>query len=242
MTDFAGNKYEQSAAFKVDTHVTRVKIIPDRRIFKPVKESVVFAADFGEPGRIKSWDFEIYADKALVKVYKNRTIAARKINWDGTDNNLQEVRAGSSYGYKATVRQKNEITMEQTGIIQTSLPEFKDAGIDLTLGAVDFAAGDRSIPASEYGYLNQASEAVKKYAKDYYLYIKAYSNDAGGPEENLALSIERAATVRDYLVAAGVPAGNVYIAGYGDGTYAAGAASKEIVKAGRRVEVELLTK
>jgi outer membrane protein OmpA-like peptidoglycan-associated protein len=84
---------------------------------------------------------------------------------------------------------------------------------------------------------------VKKYAKDYHLYIKAYATDAGGPDQNMAMSIDRAKAVRDYLVTAqGVPAENVYITGYGDGTYATGAASKEIAKAGRRVEVELLTK
>ena len=243
MTDFAGNKYEVSEPFKVDTYVTRVKITPDKRIFKPVKESVSFTADFGEPDRIKTWDFEIYSGNTLVKIYKNRAPASKKLSWDGTDENLKPVRAGSPYQYKVTVRQKNEITAEQTGIIQTALPEFKDAGIELTLAAVDFAAGDRSLPVTEYGYLNQASEAVKKYAKDYHVYIKSYSTDAAGADQNMALSIDRALSVRDYLVTAqGVPADNVYIAGYGDGTYAAGVASKEIAKAGRRVEVELLTK
>ena len=243
MTDYAGNKYELSETFKVDTYVTRVKINTDKRIFRPVKESVSFTADFGEPDRIKTWDFEIYSGNTLIKSFTNRVPALRKLSWDGTDENLKTVRAGSAYDYKVIIHQKNEITAEVTGVIQTSLPEFKDAGIELTLAAVDFAAGDSSIPVSEYGYLNQASEAVKKYAKDYHLYIKAYSTDGGGPEQNMALSIARGTAVRDYLVTAqGVPADNVYIQGYGDGTYAIGEASKEIAKAGRRVEVELLTK
>lgn len=243
MTDFAGNKYEMSDTFKVDTYVTKIRINPNKHIFRPVKESVIFTADFGEPDRIKTWDFEIYSGNTLVKNYKNRAAAAKKINWDGTDDNLKQVRPGKVYEYKVIVHQKNEISSEQTGIIQTSLPEFKDAGIELTLAAIDFAEGDKSIPAVEYGSLNQVSEAVKKYAKDYHLYIKAYSTDAGGPEQNLALSIERAEAVRSYLVnAQGVPSDNVYIEGLGDGTLVSGGASKEIAKAGRRVEVELLTK
>ena len=243
MMDFAGNKYELSELFKIDTYVTRVRVTPDRHIFTAAKGSVIFTADFGEPDRIKTWDFDIYSDNGPVKSFKNRAATMKKITWDGTDDSLKSLRPGSVFRYTATVRQKNEITAEYSGIIQTALPEFKDAGIELTLAAVDFAAGDRSIPVSEYGYLNQASEAVKKYAKDYHLYIKAYATDAAGPEQNLALSVDRAKAVRDYLVTAqGVPAGNIYITGYGDGTYAVGKVSKEIAKAGRRVEVELLTK
>jgi outer membrane protein OmpA-like peptidoglycan-associated protein len=244
ITDYAGNKTEVSDTFKVDTYVTKVKVTADRHIFKPIKESAVFIVDFGEPDRIKNWDFNIYTKgNVLVKSFKNRSAAVKKLTWDGTDDNLTAVRMGSVYEYRTIVRQKNEISSEQSGMIQTSLPEFKDAGIQLTLAALDFAAGDRSIPESETGYLNQTSEAVKKYAKDFHLYIKAYATDAGGPEENLALSIARAEAVRDYLVTAqGVPAVNVYIIGMGDGTYAQGPISKEALKAGRRVEVELLTK
>jgi outer membrane protein OmpA-like peptidoglycan-associated protein len=244
MQDYAGNSFSLSEPFTVDTYISRFAPKADIRIFKAGKDSVIITPGFAEPDRIKSWDLEIFGgNNKLLKSFKNRPVSMKKISWDGTDDKNAGVRAGSVFRYRVTVYQKNEITNYKDGVIETALPEFKDAGIELTLAAIDFEAGDKSIPTAEYGYLNQASEAVKKYAKEYFVFIKGSANDSGSAEDNLRLSIDRAEAVRDYLVTAqGVPEANIYIIGYGDGEYAGQAEKDGIAKAGKRVEVELLTK
>ena len=244
MTDFAGNTYALSEPFTVDTYVSRFTPGVDMRIFRPGKDKVTFTPDLAEPDRIKSWDLDIYGpDNRPVRSYKNRPAGVKKVVWETTDEKDAFVRPGTPYRFRMTVYQKNEITNYKEGIIESALPEFKDAGIELTLSAIDFAAGDKTVPADQFGYLNQASEAIKKYARDYFVYIKGTANDNDSAEDNLKLSIDRAQAVKDYLVTAqGVPESNIFIIGYGDGEYADQAEKDEIAKAGKRVEVELLTK
>ncbi|MCE5300572.1 MAG: OmpA family protein [Spirochaetia bacterium] len=245
LRDFAGNKYGITEPFTVDTYVAGMSVKPGLRIFSAGKQTVSFEPDFPEPARIKSWDLEIYApDGSVIKSWKDRNMAVKNITWDGTDNLKNTVRAGTVYRYRCTALQKNGISTEDTGFIQSALPEFKDAGIELTLAAVDFEKGDIAIPAGEYGYLNQAAEAIKKYARDYFVYIKSYSTDDANPEKNVQLSVSRAAAVMDYLVnSQGVPAKNIYCIGYGDGEYVLGTEIKqEMPKTGGRVEVDLLTR
>jgi|GEM_PF-1121135 outer membrane protein OmpA-like peptidoglycan-associated protein len=243
MYDYAGNSSFVSEPFTVDTRVAEIKIKSDPKMFVPGKEKAVFSLDFSEPQLVKSYDFEIFGNgKKPIKAFANRTVAMKKIAWDGTDDSSKQVRKGAAYRYHVTVQQKNGIRNTEEGVIQTSLPEFKDAGIELTLAAIDFTAGDSTIPADENSSLNQAAEAVKKYAKEYYVYVKAYSTDGGGADGNMKLSITRAEAVRDYLVAAGVAEANIYAAGYGDCTYVGSLTKDELAKEGKRVEVELLTK
>jgi outer membrane protein OmpA-like peptidoglycan-associated protein len=244
MEDYAGNSYTAAESFKVDTYISKFTVNINTKIFKPGKENVEIGPNFVEPGKIKSWDLQI-TDKnnKAVRSFDNRPLKAKSAVWDGTDENNVTVRAGSVYKYRLVIHQKNGITNYAEGLIETDLPEFKDAGIQLTLAAIDFEAGDKTIPAGAYLSLDQACEAVKKYAKDYYLYIKAAANDTGTADENMKLSMDRALAVKDYLVTTrGLNEDNIYIIGYGDGEYADRAVKDKVLKAGKRVEVELLTK
>jgi outer membrane protein OmpA-like peptidoglycan-associated protein len=241
--DYAGNSYSVSTAFTVDTRLTGIKVDSNIKIFKPGRDKVVFTADFSEPKMVKSFDLEILGkDNKLIKVFAGKAALSKKIVWDGTDESSVPVKAGEAYTYRVNVQQKNGIKNSAEGIIQTSLPEFKDAGIEMTLATVDFAAGDSAIPADENSGLNQAVEAVKKYAKEYYIYVKAYATDAGGADENMNLSLERVQAVQNYLVSAGVPEQYIFMEGYGDCSYTGGLSKTELAKEGKRAEVELLTK
>jgi OmpA-OmpF porin, OOP family len=132
--------------------------------------------------------------------------------------------------------------MLKESLVQSLPPDFEGVGIELTLAAVDFADGSKDIPATEYGYLNQAAEAVKKYAKNYYVILKSYATDSEDADDNLKLSVDRAMAIKDYLLTQGVPEEFIYATGYGDGEYTGVARKEEAQKNGRRVEVELLTK
>ena len=241
--DYAGNSYSVSTAFTVDTRLTAIKADSDIKIFSPGRDKVTFTVDFSDPKMVKSFDLEILGkDNKSIRVFSGKTGASKKIVWDGTDEASAPVKGGAAYTYRVNVQQKNGIKNSAEGIIQTSLPEFKDAGIEMTLATVDFAAGDSAIPADENSGLNQAVEAVKKYAKEYYIYVKGYATDAGGADENMKLSLARVQAVRDYLVSAGVAEHNIFMEGLGDCSYTGGLSKTELAKEGKRVEVDLLTK
>jgi len=244
LKDFAGNVYEVSEGFEVDTVMAAFNAEPDTRILKTGAGVINFVSNMRDINRIKSWGIDIRdSGGKLVKSVQNRGPGVRSIPWDGTGEGNRYVKSGSVYTYQMTAEQKNSILIKREGLFLTGLPEFEGTGIELTLAVVDFKQGSSSIPVEEYGYINQAAEAVNKYAKNYQLVIKGYATDLGAPAENFMLSIERARAVRDYLVNdMKLDPANVYITGYGDGILLGIVNRDEIIKNGRRVEIELLTK
>lgn len=241
--DFAGNVFEQVEPLTVDTYIARFDIEPDIRIFGIGLEKVTFTHNMKDTDRLKKWDLEIRDSKgALVKAFRNNSPAVKSVAWNGTDGKNNRVRKGAVYVYRLVTEQKNGLENVKEGTVQSLPPDFEGVGIELTLAAVDFPPGKKEIPVDDYGYLNQAAEAVKKYAKNYYVIIKGYTTDAGGAGENLKLSTERVMVIRDYLITQGVPDDHIYTTGYGDGSYAGVARKEEAAKNPRRVEVELLTK
>ncbi len=245
MRDFAGNEYSLSEIFVVDTYITQIKISLKNRIFKIGKESVNFQFNFKEPEKIKNWDLEILDYKGnIIKSFRNKGSGVNIIKWDGTNIKNEYQKEGDLYLYRLIVNQKNEIVIKKEGVFQTAFPEFTEVGLQLTLAAIDFPEKSKEIPLEEYAYLNQGVEALKKYAKNYMLFIKGYSNDfEGEPEKNLALSIERVLAVKDYMIkTADISEEKIYINAYGDGEYFDTISKETITKNGRRVELELITK
>jgi outer membrane protein OmpA-like peptidoglycan-associated protein len=241
--DFAGNAYEAVEQFSIDTYVAKFMLSPETRIFAPGAETVVFNSNMKDADRIKSYDLEIRDSKGgLVKAFRNNAAGVKTLKWNGTGDKNAAVRLGSVYTYRVITQQKNGLEASREGLLQTLPPDFEGAGIELTLAAVDFPDNSKDIPTEEYGYLNQAAEAVKKYAKNYYVILRAYATDSEDPEEDLRLSIDRARVIRDYLITQGVPEEHMYLTGFGDGEFAGVARKEEAQKNGRRVEVELLTK
>lgn len=244
LRDFAGNVFEQSEKFTVDTYISRFLVEPESRLFTAGKSGVVFRNSERDSDRVRTWDLEIRnrAGK-IVAVFSGRSPAVRSVTWNGADENNVYVRSGSPYYYTVRVNQKNGIVIETTGMVQSALPEFEGTGIELTLAAVDFAAGGHDLPPGEYAYLNQAAEAVKQYAKNYNLFIKGYATDTQDKDKNLELSFERIKAIADYLVSqAGVPAENIYTFAIGDGRYFPSVEQSLVKKNARRVEIELMTK
>ncbi len=244
LRDFAGNVYEQSEKFTVDTYISRFSADPENRLFTAGKNGVVFRPSARDSDRVRTWDLEIRDGAGrLMAAFNGRSPAVRAVTWNGADENNVYARSGSPYYYTVRVNQKNGIVTETTGMIQSRLPEFEGMGIELTLAAVDFAAGSYDLPPGEYAYLNQAADAVKQYAKNYNLFIKGYAADTPDKEKNLELSLARIKAITDYLVfQAGVPAESIYTFAIGDGSYFPSVEQVLIKKNARRVEIELMTK
>ncbi len=244
LEDFAGNKNENIGDFTVDTYIAKFNALPESRIFDIGGEKVEFVSNMRDYTRVEKWSLEIrYYDGGVIKAFRNKPPGVKKVVWNGANDRNEYVRPGEVYRYRVIVFQRNGIQTKTEGFIQAAPPEFKGMGIELTLAAIDFDKTSDEIPESEYSYLNQAADAVKKYAKNYYLFVKAYASDYKGHEENLELSIKRALAVKEYLSGAQkVPAVNIYVTGYGDGGYFGVSAKEAVKKSGQRAEVELMTK
>jgi len=74
------------------------------------------------------------------------------------------------------------------------------------------------------------------------LIIRSYTDNTGSPSQNLELSLERANTVKEYLVAKGLDETRIYAFGYGQAKPVASNATKEGRAQNRRVEFQLYYK
>ncbi len=242
LEDFAGNKYDASEKFLINTDRIKFSVNTGNVIFKPGKDKVTVNVRFPE-AQVQYWSAEITDGAGNVMAeFKNKPAGIRSVIWDGTNSRNEFVSGGRGYRLTVTVTQKSGVQTEQKSLIQADLPEFKATGIKLILAAVKFPAGEVSIPIEEYAFLNQAADAVKQYAKGYYVFVRGFSTDSSDPEKNLKLSTDRARQVADYLSdGQGIPSENIYIVGYGDGEFADVAIKESAPAKGSRVEVELLT-
>ncbi|WP_153074346.1 OmpA family protein [Paraburkholderia bonniea] len=88
----------------------------------------------------------------------------------------------------------------------------------LNLQVINFSTGTARIPVSAINDLNETAKALKRCQADgktVQLEVSGYSDNVGVPAANLQLSKKRAASVREFLVQAGVPAESLRTKGYG---------------------------
>ncbi|MCX8094224.1 MAG: OmpA family protein [Candidatus Goldbacteria bacterium] len=243
-TDFAGNIFEQVENIIIDTYITNFNMLPDKRIFNIGKEKLNLVSNKRDLNKIKKFDVIIYDyEKNPLKIIKNLNPLESIVSWNGTDEKNQFVKKGNIYIIKLLIEQLNGIEIEKEYLIQSKPPDFEGVGIQLILAAIDFDIKSFDIPADEYSYLNQAAEAVNKYAKNYFLILKGYAVDFENPEKNLELSINRVLAVYNYFITIKkLNPENIYLVAYGDGNIIEGVNKDVILKSGKRVEVELLTK
>lgn len=77
-------------------------------------------------------------------------------------------------------------------------------------------------------------------AKGYSIYVYGHTDDVGTTEYNRSLSDQRARTVRDYLVDAGVDPGIISTRGYGKSSPRQAGTSAEVRAMNRRVEIGIV--
>jgi outer membrane protein OmpA-like peptidoglycan-associated protein len=83
-------------------------------------------------------------------------------------------------------------------------------------GKVHFDTGSARIQKRSDPLLEQIAVMVKEHPEVGHVRIEGYTDNVGPPEMNLRLSRERAESVRERLVALGVPRGRLETAGFGE--------------------------
>jgi outer membrane protein OmpA-like peptidoglycan-associated protein len=121
--------------------------------------------------------------------------------------------------------------------LNEALPTRDSArGLVAEIGGVQFATGTAAVNADARESLSKFSGIVSSYP-DLRFNIEGHTDNVGSVAMNQELSLKRALTVRDYLIAQGVPASRIDVAGLGvsapvgDNTTADGRARN------RRVEI-----
>ena len=160
-----------------------------------------------------------YCSKNTAVVDNTNVNGNRTVIVDGTNNSAGSGTMNSgnnaAFNEQERIREANErarLAMEK--IYPNGTPQQV---IDvLNLSIVNFATGSAEIPSSDKPLLKQAAEMLKKASADTRVQIDGYTDNVGDPASNQKLSEQRAASVRNELVADGVPTAMLSTKGYGE--------------------------
>jgi len=90
-----------------------------------------------------------------------------------------------------------------------------DGSMLIRLSALKFAPGSSVIKQKYFGLLSRVKAGLEQYP-DRKISIEGHTDNKGDPKANQKLSLKRAETVRDFLIAAGMPGGRLKALGYGE--------------------------
>jgi outer membrane protein OmpA-like peptidoglycan-associated protein len=142
----------------------------------------------------------------------------------GTRRDDFPLRSGPGIGQTASnaafnaEEQLRAASQKATAALAALQPGFsaKDLVSGLNLDVINFASGSAVIPADSSDYLNRVAIAMKAAPVGTVLEIAGHTDNSGDSASNLALSQQRADSVRNYLVQQGVAPGMLVAKGYGD--------------------------
>jgi outer membrane protein OmpA-like peptidoglycan-associated protein len=139
--------------------------------------------------------------------------------------------------------QQAQVSQQQVLQLQQQLKDLQtkqtDRGITITLSGVLFQTGSANIKPGARHQLDQVARVLLANPKRKAL-IEGHTDNVGSSESNFALSEARANSVRDYLVAAGVPPQQLETHGYGETRPVAPNTTAAGRQQNRRVEITIL--
>ena len=123
--------------------------------------------------------------------------------------------------------------------LSAALPTHEsNRGLISEIGGVQFATGRAEINTAARENLSRFAGIVASYP-GLRFNVEGHTDSTGSRVTNDALSLQRATTVRDYLIGEGVAASNIDVAGLGSSMPVAGNSTAEDRARNRRVEIVL---
>lgn len=101
-----------------------------------------------------------------------------------------------------------------------------------------FDSGKAALKPTASQNLGKMAEIMKKYPENV-LTVKGYTDTTGSADRNRTLSEERAAAVKNQLIAGGIPSATISIVGMGPDSPVADNSTKDGRAQNRRVEIEI---
>jgi outer membrane protein OmpA-like peptidoglycan-associated protein len=110
----------------------------------------------------------------------------------------------------------------------------------LNESVINFPSGSAEVPARMSAFLQNAADDLRQLPTGHVLEIAGYTDNAGNPEENIALSQRRAQSVREALVKDGVNPDMLIAKGYGSADPIASNDTPEGRLRNRRIEYHII--
>lgn len=120
-----------------------------------------------------------------------------------------------------------------------NLASQKSGSVNLSLDNVQFKSGSNVLLPSSNIMLDQVAGILKSNTQWKNLQVSGHTDNVGADATNLKLSQMRAATVKKYLIAKGLPASKIQSVGYGESKPVATNDTPEGRQQNRRVEFEI---
>ena len=128
----------------------------------------------------------------------------------------QQQQAMTAEQHAARAEQDKELTRQRLLTQLNQVLQTRDTarGLIVDMNDVLFDTGKATLKPDAKVRLAKVAGIIEAYP-DLHLQIEGYTDSTGSPELNRTLSERRAATVRDFLIAQGVPVNNVVAQGFG---------------------------
>lgn len=140
---------------------------------------------------------------------------------------------------QATLAAAERARADLTDRLNRVLPtRATDRGLVAEIAGVQFASGAASLAAEAREALARFGGVIATYP-ELRLKVEGHTDSIGNPADNRRLSMERAISVRDYLILQGVPASSIDIDGFGADRPVADNVTAEGRARNRRVEIVL---
>lgn len=138
----------------------------------------------------------------------------------------------------APVVQPAETKPEPAAAVEEKKEEPVVAKPNYNFSNVQFEFDSSVLKTASYGVLDNVASEMKKDVTVTFV-IHGNSSAEGSPEHNMSLSIDRANSVKSYLVNAGLPEANFSIKGHGEKMPVAPNDTEEGKELNRRVEIKV---
>jgi len=106
------------------------------------------------------------------------------------------------------------VAAEEERRAELELQSVQDMVSSRQVPPVEFETGSSTLLESSYGLLDRVAEILKRHPR-LKLIVEGHTDDVGGDEYNLRLSLERAGSVKQYLATKGVWPDFIKVFGYG---------------------------
>ena len=245
-----------SAAVIIDRAGPEVSIEVSPAIISPnddgKDDEAVFSAGAHDLTFVERWALEISDEKNTpVKLFEGRGAAPASITWNGKDDYYGRVVPNGIYSAELTasdaLRNKSapatvKLRVHVPPKVVTKEIKIQEdvRGLKVNLSSnILFGSGKAKLQSSANKSLDEVAALGKAYPENK-ISVEGHTDSVGSNAYNKRLSLERAQSVRDYLISKGLPKERFTVSGYGKENPIASNRTRAGQAQNRRVEIIIL--
>ncbi len=201
---------------------------------------------------IERWSLEISDEKDTpVKLFEGKGSQPENITWDGKDDYYGRVVPNGIYtaelilidalrNKSAPLNVKIRVHVPPKVVTKEIKIQEDKRGLKVNLSSnILFGSGKTKLQKSAHKALNEVAALAKAYPANK-VSIEGHTDSVGSNAYNKKLSLQRAQSIRDYLVGKGVPKKRFLVSGFGEEKPIASNRNRAGQSKNRRVEIIIL--